>query len=106
MTDGNAAYCWGSNNAGQLGDGTTSNRNEPTLVAGNIDFTSVGAGKGVFDTASCGMGADGIVYCWGFGGSGQVGSGNTANALTPVRVASQADDGGGGGVLSPERGGS
>jgi hypothetical protein len=27
-------YCWGKNATGQVGDGTTSNRNKPTLIAG------------------------------------------------------------------------
>jgi len=34
-TDG-AAYCWGSNSTGAVGDGTTSDRTSPVLVAGGL----------------------------------------------------------------------
>jgi alpha-tubulin suppressor-like RCC1 family protein len=33
-TGAGVAYCWGSNSNGQLGDGTTTNRNRPTRVVG------------------------------------------------------------------------
>ena len=34
VTSGNAAYCWGENSIGQLGDGTTENRFVPSAVVG------------------------------------------------------------------------
>jgi len=33
ITTGGVAYCWGLNDMGQLGDGTTADRLVPTLVA-------------------------------------------------------------------------
>ena len=69
-TDG-TLWAWGHNFYGQLGDGTTTQRSAPTLVSGGfINWTSVSAG----DTYACGV-RGGLLYCWGNGGSGQLGFG-------------------------------
>jgi len=67
------AYCWGSDSAGQVGDGGTNTpRTVPTLVAGGItNWTSVSAGA----THSCGRRATGQLYCWGADFSSQLGNG-------------------------------
>src|SRR6185503_4450523 len=41
LTDAGAAYCWGANNVGQIGDGFTTTRPVPTAVAGGHTFTSL-----------------------------------------------------------------
>jgi len=66
-------FCWGSNNHGQLGDGTTLNSQIPVQVysggvlAGRV-VTAVSAGGA--DTCAI---ADAQAFCWGSNGSGQLG---------------------------------
>ena len=57
------ARCWGDNNSGQLGNGTTVNSNVPVVVNGVADATSIAAGI----AHSCALVPDGEVRCWGAG---------------------------------------
>src|SRR5207248_3215711 len=82
VTAAGAAYCWGSNRAGQLGDGTTTQRLTPVPVASSVRFTAVSAGS--FHT--CGLTAAGDAYCWGGNGAGQLGDGTGTDSFVPVPV--------------------
>jgi trimeric autotransporter adhesin len=75
-------WCWGLNSSGQLGDGTTTNRNRPVQVSGLTGVTDV---DNQSDFA-CALKSDTTVWCWGNGGFGQLGRGSTANSSTPVQV--------------------
>ena len=75
-------YCWGFNNAGQVGDGTTTNRLIPVPVAGGHRFVQVWAGH----MFTCGTTATALAYCWGYNAEGQLGDGTTTRRLTPVPV--------------------
>jgi alpha-tubulin suppressor-like RCC1 family protein len=55
------AYCWGSNDGGQLGTGDRVDRRAPTPVAGGLHFTSITTGE----YHTCAIATDGTVYCWG-----------------------------------------
>jgi alpha-tubulin suppressor-like RCC1 family protein len=80
VTAGSAAYCWGSDSFGGLGNGGTSVDTEsPSAVdtapiSGNQGFVQLTAGW--FHT--CGLTADGVTYCWGDDDSGQLGNGGVA----------------------------
>jgi alpha-tubulin suppressor-like RCC1 family protein len=84
LTPRNFAYCWGNNEFGLLGDGTTTNRLTPVAVAGGLRFRQVSAGEN-FHT--CGVTTANVAYCWGRNFSGLLGDGTTANHPTPVAVA-------------------
>ena len=85
-------YCWGANDRGQLGNGTT----QPSLVpvpvapppgAAGYGYTSISVGA----ATSCGWGGDGSVTCWGQGGAGQLGTGSLLDASSPQWVAFSDD---------------
>lgn len=82
ITSSDAAYCWGENRFGQLGNGSTGWSASPVPVAGGLAFAEISAGR----EFTCGRTKGGTAYCWGRNDSGQLGNGSTANSLTPVPV--------------------
>jgi alpha-tubulin suppressor-like RCC1 family protein len=89
--EGQPAYCWGDNSAGQLGNGTTTNSATPVVVVGGLNFLTVSAGG----SHTCGIAlqfpinppTSGAVYCWGDNSSGQLGNSWTMSSSVPVNVA-------------------
>ncbi|HTE47042.1 MAG TPA: hypothetical protein VK636_17475 [Gemmatimonadaceae bacterium] len=77
-TDG-AAYCWGRNVDGQLGDGTTTRRLSPTRVAGGLTFKTLAVGY----EHSCGLTTNGVAYCWGESTGGAFGDGTSGVHVAP-----------------------
>lgn len=83
LNEAGRAFCWGANAAGQLGDGSATDRAVPVRVRG--------LGTGLRDIASgflhsCAIDAAGDVWCWGSNGSGRLGDGTTTARNLPVRV--------------------
>ncbi|GGB81795.1 RCC1 domain-containing protein [Deinococcus soli (ex Cha et al. 2016)] len=94
ITIDGAAYCWGSNYHGQLGNGTTTEATRPTAVTmpANQKFASIstGGGNSAYGTHTCSVSVTGRAYCWGSNRSGQLATStnfgiNTANPV-PVEV--------------------
>jgi len=85
------AWCWGGDDSGQLGNGAgiSGNQDEPTQVVNISDFVDVQASIGGGATSySCGLRANGEIWCWGGDSDGQLGngSGTTADQEEPVLV--------------------
>lgn len=75
-------WSWGSNGAGQLGDGTRIDKSTPVKVSGLRDVIEVAAGG----SYSMALKRDGTVWSWGSNGDGQLGDGTKINRSTPVKV--------------------
>jgi len=86
---GDETRCWGLNDAGYLGDGTTTDSDTPVEVVGGLSFANVSAGSALRLTATCGITLDDTVYCWGSGTVGQLGNGDDVDQPTPVPVSGQ-----------------
>ena len=84
VTTGNRLYCWGLNENGQLGDGSTTERLAPRAVSGGREYRQVDAG-GLAHT--CATSTADVAYCWGWNGFGQLGDGTTTQRPTPGAVA-------------------
>lgn len=70
-----AAYCWGQNFAGQLGDGTLTDRATPTPVKPAVLPKPVFARVSAHGTSSCAIDVNGRAFCWGNNSDGQLGRG-------------------------------
>lgn len=81
LVTGGSVSCWGGNDDGQLGTGTTTSSARPTLVLGLRVATSVSAGG-----SSCATLPGGRADCWGNNVSGQLGTGTLDDSAVPVPV--------------------
>ena len=87
ILDDGSIVCWGQNDHGQLGDGTTTDKSNPTQT------TSLGNGRSaiaidVGPNHSCAVLDDGSVACWGNNQWGQLGDGTTTQRTTPTQTGS------------------
>ena len=69
VINASSVWCWGNNNYGQLGDGTTTNRYTPVKVKGlsnNITQLAVGYAYSCVIEGTAADGSTGAVKCWGY----------------------------------------
>lgn len=89
-----SVWCWGRNDAGQLGAGVVGGASEvPVQVGGGLRVISIA----VTDGASCAIDVQGVAWCWGATEQGVV-AGNAASPIpvpvpTPRRFFQVAADG-------------
>lgn len=85
-----SVWTWGYNLFGQLGDGTTTERNTPAPVPGLSNMSAIAQQNGFGHTLA--VRNDGTLWAWGYNLKGQLGLGsNNNNILVPTQVTSIAD---------------
>lgn len=81
-----AAYCWGKNDSGQMGNGSNAWGPNPLPIAVDASvMTGPVSGIDVGSSHACAVSAD-KGYCWGSGGYGSLGQGTKSDSMTPVPV--------------------
>lgn len=73
---------WGSNQYGQLGDDTNSNKSTPIVVPGVAGIVAVSGNE----YHSLALKSDGTMLAWGLNGFGQLGDGTQVSQKIPVAV--------------------
>ncbi len=81
-------HCWGTNESGAVGDGTTERRDTPVQAVGIDEIVEVSVGGGAYSEThhTCALRRDGRVFCVGDGSAGQLGDGLSLSSLTWVEV--------------------
>jgi alpha-tubulin suppressor-like RCC1 family protein len=82
VTTAGTVACWGANEHGEIGDGTTLPRLGPVTVPGLTGVAKVSVGG----AHACALTAAGGVVCWGYNADGELGDGTTTDRHTPVGV--------------------
>ena len=98
LTSAGGVKCWGRNDSGQLGDGTTTNRSTPVNVSG---LTSGVAAISAGGYHTCAITTSSALKCWGRNDRGQLGDNSATNRPQPVNVTGMTS-----GVTSVSAGGS
>jgi alpha-tubulin suppressor-like RCC1 family protein len=90
ITVAGAPYCWGPNWNGELGTGDTTARLTPTKVSVSALATRTFTSIAPSDSHTCALDTARRAWCWGFNGSGRLGTGDQAARLNPTLVTTAA----------------
>jgi len=90
LTSEGRFFTWGSNDSGQIGDGTSTNRNNPTEITSRLSLTAdetiINVSLGGYHSSL--LTSEGRLFTWGFNFHGQLGDGKTINKTTPKEITS------------------
>jgi alpha-tubulin suppressor-like RCC1 family protein/serine/threonine protein kinase len=78
-----AALCWGNNDRGQLGVGSTAREQAVMRANADVAFSQIASGE----DHTCAVSRTGAAYCWGGNTFGQLGTGDASDHSTPTKVA-------------------
>lgn len=89
LTSDGAAWCWGDDVFGQLGDGATNSSGQAPVLASGLSsgVSQIAAGQ----MHSCAIVINGLVKCWGYNDYGQVGDGSTTHRDVPASASGMVD---------------
>jgi hypothetical protein len=83
------AWTWGGKAAGNIGDGTSSNRSSPVSVVGGFtDWCCISLG----DSRATGLRSNGTIWTWGAGSGGGLGDNTATSKSSPVSVVGNISD--------------
>lgn len=89
------AWCWGSNQVGELGTSTNDGTTTPDPVPAQVGTATAWAQLSAGHDHTCGVRTDDTLWCWGLNTDGQLGTptnSGTANANPePVQVGTDTD---------------
>lgn len=84
LTAGGKVKCWGSNQFGELGNGTNTNSYDTPVDVAGITQGAIAITTG--ENFACALMDSGNVKCWGHNSDGQLGDGTNTDSWTPVDV--------------------
>jgi|694.fasta_scaffold109264_1 uncharacterized repeat protein (TIGR02543 family) len=90
LTSEGRVFVWGLNGSGQLGDGTTTNRNKPVEITSRFDLAPSDKIQSLHFGAnhSSAISSLGRVFIWGWNFNSRLGFNDTTNRITPTEITS------------------
>jgi alpha-tubulin suppressor-like RCC1 family protein len=82
----NQAYCWGYNEAGALGNASTTDSSVAVAVSGGHSFASISVSGAVSPETTCAIDTSGNGFCWGDNGNEEFGNGTMTGSTTPTPI--------------------
>jgi alpha-tubulin suppressor-like RCC1 family protein len=86
LLDDGTVWCWGRNNYGNFGLGSTSQSDETRPVQVHLPSQKKAVMVAVSYKNGCALMTDNTLWCWGENGNGAVGDGTWSDTGTPVEV--------------------